>query len=65
MPDDNPMLPSGATLILNPGSARRSLKSRIMGILREHDHELLDAISLEEKQAARERMTELLLDELP
>lgn len=62
---DDPMLPSGAAYTIKPGHHRRSLKSRITAILKDHDYELLDAVNMEEVQAARERIVGAILDELP
>lgn len=59
------MIPSGATYTITPGSHRRSMKSRIVSILKDHQHELLDAVNLEEMQAARERIAHAIVDELP
>jgi len=61
-PTFDPNLPSGSTYVFQP---KRSMKYRIEAILKDHQHELLDADNLDEAQAARERIASAIIDELP
>lgn len=61
----DPNIPSGAAYALRPVSPRRAMQTRIAAIIKDHQHELLDAVNLDDANQARERIACAIVDELP